>query len=522
MKNKRLLKSLITILIFSSTILNSTVFGETAKASIKDAKNYTINYIVNSESTKDFSVEIKPKNNVYEGKITNTKPKKAGYKFMGWSLTGYEDNLLKAYDKIVLESSIDLYAVWRKNKECIVRYFDGEEEIYPAHITANNKMIVTSFIPKKEGYIFSGWECEKGKIKLSGQEIYVSADTNLKAIWTKADENKVISLGLTKKSINTFAFNWETKTSSTFKLLIKNLTDKTEKIISKQKNLLEIIVDNLSYGQYEAYLIESENVKTPKSNILRFLVTEETEDIKCFINGIELKNAKFNSIDTHFTGPLRTVAETIGCSVEYNGLTNEINVVKGSDIALFKIGADEYILNGVRENMSLPLECIDDICYVSLFNIFDIFGYEMKFDYRTNSIFAFSSYPDAIPENIYYIKDNNNKYLSYNNGKLISTETPDRNSQWIISIVDIENNIYEIYNINELYKPLEVSASQYAEKQPLRIWENTTFDGYLWKITKTNNELIISPSGDTNYSLNIQDLCIDTQENTVNLEPMKF
>ena len=520
---KKQLKGLFALLILLSVVINSTVFGANTDSAKTKETSYKINYIINSESTKDFSAEIKIINNSAEGKITNTRPKKAGYKFIGWSLTGYEDNLLQAYDKITLTDSVDIYAVWRKNKECIVRYYDGENEIYPAHITSNNRMFITEFIPEKEGYVFLGWEDNKGKIRLSGQEIYVGDDTNLKAIWDKNTEAPAKIISITKKNINSFVFKWKTSTNSNdLKLILKNLTNKTEKAIDIKKNETEKSVDSLSYGQYEAYIISSKLPKTLKSNIIRFLVAEHNEEIKCYIDGLEFKNVGLTTIETHVVGPLRTIAESIGCYVEYNGLTNEINVIKGSDIALFKINSNQYIINGVKKHLSLPVECIEDICYIPVFNLLDIFGYEIEWDYKTNSVLAYSSYPDNIVENIYYIK-NKDKYLSYDGEKLCLTDSKDDNSLWIISIIDKENNFYEIYNFNELYKPLEVTASVYEEKQSLRIWENTSFDGYLWKIEKTaENKYVFSPAADSKFTFNVQELCIDTQANTLELEPCRF
>ena len=79
-----------------------------------------------------------------------------------------------------------------------------------------------------------------------------------------------------------------------------------------------------------------------------------------------------------------------------------------------------------------------------------------------------------------------------------------------------KKRIYEIYNFCEFDKPLEVKASEMKEGQPLRLWEKSGHDGYLWKVIECEKgEYFIQPANNDNFYLDAVNMCITNDETKV-------
>ena len=190
-------------------------------------------------------------------------------------------------------------------------------------------------------------------------------------------------------------------------------------------------------------------------------------------------------------------------------------------MATLTVDSDQYICNGQRGKMPYKLTVKDGTYYISVRSFFEMFNYQYAWEINTNTVYAYSSSRNNIQENIYYIKDEENKYLAYNGKNLYISAIKSDNCMWVISNVDKENNVYELYNLNDLYKPLEVMNSNYADAQSLRVCEKYSLDGYLWQITKTgNNKIKLSPYGAQEYSVNIKKLNIEKKVNELTLIPI--
>lgn len=128
----------------------------------------------------------------HQSKITTDVPSREGYEFQGWSTTKGGGVVYKSGAEIKdIKNSMALYTVWNK-KQCTVSYeLNGGElstEIKPQNIDYGKSITITTEIPKREGYKFTGWNYN-GKIYQAEDEIRnITQNIILVAQW---EEDKI-------------------------------------------------------------------------------------------------------------------------------------------------------------------------------------------------------------------------------------------------------------------------------------------------------------------------------------------
>ena len=153
---------------------------------------YTIRYLANGGYGNPAS-QTKTKN--VSLTLSNTVPKKDGYTFLGWGKNSSSTGAIyQPGDTYSIDSSITLYAIWVKTITLTYNANGGSEvpasqskAIYNSETSYT--FTITSSIPKKEGYSFVGWGIGPSETATygSGEQLTLSEDTTIFAIWTQGD-----------------------------------------------------------------------------------------------------------------------------------------------------------------------------------------------------------------------------------------------------------------------------------------------------------------------------------------------
>ena len=150
----------------------------------------------------DFGEEYYVEKNTY---FTFPTPTKEGYTFTGWE---YEGNPVG--DKYLITRNISFRATWEKNITKYVVSFDtsGGEEI--SQVIVEENTIFSLPTPKKEGYIFTGWN-------YNGEGPYykytITQDMTFVATWTKNEESQNTKWELNKDGFDGQGMNYVIKVS---------------------------------------------------------------------------------------------------------------------------------------------------------------------------------------------------------------------------------------------------------------------------------------------------------------------
>ncbi len=148
----------------------------------------------------------------------------------------------------------------------------------------------------------------------------------------------------------------------------------------KKKIFLFVLLFCIIFVSGKAYALENaENPDTVEAVLLK-------------INGRELSDFYLKSVPMIVNDctvvPLRSVMEYMGCKVEWNEEEASVKVSGDNFTALFKVGSDEYILNG--ENKTLPCRVrkfFEDeyagIVYVPVRVMQDLFSAKIGFEEDT-------------------------------------------------------------------------------------------------------------------------------------------
>lgn len=122
-------------------------------------------------------------------KLSNTRPTRVGYAFMGWStiksatIAGYQPG-----GNYYANGNVTLYAVWKKTYK-ITYYANGGKGGPSQQIKYEGTRLQISYLkPTRTGYRFSGWstnKLSKTGFYQPGQYYYGNAPLTLFAIWKK-------------------------------------------------------------------------------------------------------------------------------------------------------------------------------------------------------------------------------------------------------------------------------------------------------------------------------------------------
>ncbi len=120
--------------------------------------------------------------------ISSTKPTRSGYTFLGWATSSSATSAsYTAGDKINLTANTTLYAVWQKKTYILAYYANGGVGV-PTMQNNSTSYTVSSTKPTRSGYTFLGWATSSSATSASytaGDQINLSADTSLYAVWKK-------------------------------------------------------------------------------------------------------------------------------------------------------------------------------------------------------------------------------------------------------------------------------------------------------------------------------------------------
>lgn len=124
-------------------------------------------------------------------KLTEMKPTRAGYTFLGWSTSSSATTAeYVAGDTYTVNESVTLYAVWTEStsNSYIITYNanGGTGAPNPQTATRGQSITISSQIPTREGYIFKGWAITSflPVAQYQAGDVYTgSANVTLYAIW---------------------------------------------------------------------------------------------------------------------------------------------------------------------------------------------------------------------------------------------------------------------------------------------------------------------------------------------------
>ncbi len=119
--------------------------------------------------------------------LSSTEPTRSGYIFMGWATASNGSVVYDAGGLYPYENSIILYAVWEPAAYAVTYHDNASGELtVPDSQTkfCDETLILSSMVPTREGYTFSGWESAGGTPYAPGTSYTVNDDLDLYAQWT--------------------------------------------------------------------------------------------------------------------------------------------------------------------------------------------------------------------------------------------------------------------------------------------------------------------------------------------------
>ncbi len=361
-------------------------------------------------------------------------PKKEGYKFMGWRASFYGENLLyPVCEPFKVCSDMDFYAVWQKNGTYSITYSAIHATDVPYRQLTNNETVTVSPItPKKGGYVFKGWYTSDGKVLKPMQEISLTDNLMLYALFEKGNPN--ILLYTEKESFNSqepvvLSFDKASISGAKYTVNITNLTDNT-KTQHFCDGRLEV---TLPQGQYTAYACADYTYGSLVSNKVNFSVwSEKAEDkIDVYADG---KKIVFDTEPFVQNGvtlvPLRAIISEFGAQLFWNEKTETVTAVCGINVLKFTVNSGVYYKNGEQKTVAVPPQIKDGRVHVPLRAFAEGFDYSVYWQNDTQNIYIYSSDYGSIVENAYYINDGSFDLAN--------------NDIWIISRVSENPELYEI------------------------------------------------------------------------------
>ena len=138
---------------------------------------------------------------MYIYKLSNTKPTRNGYTFLGWSTKSSATTAqYQPGETISPGKSITLYAVWRQNSDTTytLTFNTNGGKNPPANQTGNGNITLSSVMPTRDGYTFKKWNTKSDETGTSynpGATYNLTANATLYAIWQKNETPDNPNLG---------------------------------------------------------------------------------------------------------------------------------------------------------------------------------------------------------------------------------------------------------------------------------------------------------------------------------------
>ena len=173
--------------------------NETLFLFFEEEKIFTLNYDANGGTGAPESQTAKSTADKYDFTISSVEPTRDGYTFLGWGIDRVNPNkYFYANNKITVESTTTLYAIWEVSVEQVTLTYHGNGNTggrVPASQTVNkgeNLTIKNAGSLVRTGYIFLGWDAEQNAAEPSwspGDSMRLVQNTDLYAVW-KPDEGR--------------------------------------------------------------------------------------------------------------------------------------------------------------------------------------------------------------------------------------------------------------------------------------------------------------------------------------------
>ncbi len=452
-------------------------------------QTYTINYYSNEELIHTQTAE-----GIGFVKTTPelTIPQNDGYTFLGWRSSFYGENMLyPAYEPFNLCSDMNFYAVWRKDETYSITYSAVHATDIPYTQYENSKNAVISPVtPKKDGYIFCGWQTSDGTVFKPSQKITLDKDITLYAVFERG--NASIRLETVKNDYYagepvTMNFNSISDENTTYEVTVINLED-NNKTIYEVKNHFEYM---LPKGQYKAYVKGIYTYGSTLSNTVNFAVWEEKEQnqgIDVYADGIKIKFDAEPIIQNGVTlVPMRAILEAFNAQLFWNEETQTVTAVYDENVLKFTINKGVYYKNGEQKNVSAPPQIVSGRTLIPIRALAEGFEYTVHWQGDTNTIYIYSDNYKTLSENVYYITDEKNP--------LAETDI------WVIKCI---NSYFDLYEIRSFYVGTYLAASDKCASPGCEV--NLNHSGAslsaLWILESHGDEYLIRNAQDKNLYLN--------------------
>ena len=494
------------------------LFQNVTFAAKNETKEFEITYVTDCE-TEIEPYKVKTASNTIKVEISKTVPKKECYEFLGWSReNGYEKEAqYQPRQKVEISGDTVLFAVWKRIDSKQLSYMDGSDSVLPTQIVLRDETTISKTIPQEPGYIFGGWQIDKNKTAKPGEVISVSKDMTLTPIWHKGNfELPILSVwsndekGVLFSAKNLADFD-------NFTLIVRNLITGEETTYRRR-----LLAENLVPGQYKAYIDAEKYGITYKSESVNFVVQSpemgDETPIRLFIDGEELLfDMPPRLIDGYTFIALRHFCESMGASVRWIDESRCAEIVLNGKIARLYENSNKCIINGETSYLPQKTRLISSRMFLPLRSVAEILGCEIVWDVGRR-VYAYKDEDAFFNRNLFKIKSHNGQFLAENEGELALSDV-EKGGAWLFDAVDKTNDIYEIYNLSALDKPLEVKFSEIFSGNTVRLWQQNNFDGKWWRITKVQkDEVLISPANSNGLYLDIDTMTLTEEEKTVILE----
>jgi len=456
--------------------------------------------------------------------VTATIPQKDGYTFLGWSeVCDYNPDIIyKAKEKIEVSTDTVLYAVWEKTGAKKIFYKEDGQLILPSQVVTSDEAVLSKTIPQKDGYIFGGWENGGNKILLPNQTITVKKDITLSPVWHKGVLQKP-DISVSENNENGVLFAGKNLSGfDNFDIVVKNLITNEEYHLGKR-----LLAKSLEPGQYQVYIKATKYGIEYKSESTNFVVQspEKGDDtpLRLFMNGRELSFDMPPILLEGYTFiALRHFCESMGARVDWIDESRcALITYNGKIIKLFE-DSNVCIINGETRFLPTKTKLLESRMFLPLRSVAEICDCEIVWDVGRR-VYVYKDEAQALSKNMFFIKNSSGEFLSYNDAELKLSSDESMNGIWIFDEIDKENQIYEIYNLADLERPLEVKRSEVFDGQSVRIWEKSGYDGSLWKIKRTQNgEYMISPKGNDSLYLDTDTMTLTNTEKGVIFETANY
>lgn len=504
------------------------VFSDISVFAGDDVVNrYTLSYDTGTELNIE-STSVKGKGNSLEVIVSKKSPQKEGFRFVGWSYHPQDyvnSNIIQPGSEILLDSSTVLYAVWHKEDERKITYMDGQREILPSQRTVIGETVkISEIVPRKAGYAFSGWQyTSSGKNfrLMPGESVTVDGNVVLIAMWERGDVAiSAPEIVISESGMVTFVFDGAEEFDDAT-VEVCELKNGSKREMGFEGNCARM--KNSVPGAYEAYISGEKYGILYEGEKVNFVVPEAPEkgigDLTVFMDGKELYFDLPPVLIGQYTYvTLRYFCEYLGADVLWDdGNRTAIITYNGTRMKI-KENSDLCVINGSPYLLPAPTVIMSSRMFIPLRSVAELCNCEVIWD-PSQKVYMFSEQKSIFESNMFTLSGKNGKFMGISDNVPVSRVSAEMDSVWLFDAVDSQRGIYEIYNLCELSKPLEVRLSDAYEGAELRVCEKSGYDGYLWKVTEYDNgEYYIQLANNEELYLDVSNMCITTTATRVRLD----